>query len=84
MVELDKTTSNRRKISLKRKGKMTIIEYSEDSIHNEDYTEQLKKLNEKISVIFEQYYSYNASVERIMSRRLIELIKNIISEYKNK
>lgn len=84
MVELDKTTSNRRKISLKRKGKMTIIEYSEDSIHNEDYTEQLKKLNEKLSVIFEQYYSYNASVERIMSRRLIELIKNIISEYKNK
>lgn len=88
MVELDKTSSrkqsNKRKRSLKGKGKMTIITYVEDCSHNENYVEQLEKINEKLNVIFEKYYSHNTSIERIMSRRLLELIKIVIFERKNK
>lgn len=80
MGEPDKTMSQsyiraKKKTNLKSKRKMEIIVYDEDDSYIEISSEQLDMINNKLKIIFDKYYSCDASIERIMSRKLFELLE---------
>ena len=74
--------SKKKKTNLKRKRKMEIIAYDEDILDYEVSSEQLDILNDKLKTIFEQYYSCDASIDRIMSRNFWELLKIVFFKRK--
>lgn len=87
MGDADKTITKycigtKKKTNLKSKRKMTIITYDEDASDSEITSEQLDMINNKLKIIFDKYYSCDASIERIMSRKLFELLEIIILKYK--